>query len=131
METQPTTFTRKTRTRQIILGVLVTALIVALVVAVIVLAILLDRKKINDRDGGDEGEQVQNGSRRENTCLRWFANNQGADQPAHPRRQFFSRRGPNRILSNDLYYEEFLHPHIHNKIRTDFFVLKGITGTSA
>ena len=69
METQPTTFTRKTRTRQIILGVLVTALIVALVVAVIVLAILLDRKKINDTDGGDEGEQVQNGSRRENTSV--------------------------------------------------------------
>ena len=25
------------------------------------------------------------GSRREKTCLRWFANNKGADQPAHPR----------------------------------------------
>ena len=60
MEKQPTTFTRKTRTRQIILGVLVVALIVALVVAVIVLAILLDRKKIDDRDGGDEVEQVRN-----------------------------------------------------------------------
>ena len=58
MESPPTTFTRKTRTRQIILGVLVTALIVALVVAVIVLAILLDRKKIDDRDGGDKRTQV-------------------------------------------------------------------------
>ena len=26
------------------------------------------------------------GSRREETCLRGFANNTGADQPAHPRR---------------------------------------------
>ena len=26
-----------------------------------------------------------NGNRREKTCLRWFANNTGADQPAHPR----------------------------------------------
>ena len=26
-----------------------------------------------------------NGPRREKTCLRWFANNTGADQPAHPR----------------------------------------------
>ena len=26
-----------------------------------------------------------NGSRREKTCLRRFANNKGADQPAHPR----------------------------------------------
>ena len=25
------------------------------------------------------------GPRREKTCLRWFANNTGADQPAHPR----------------------------------------------
>ena len=25
------------------------------------------------------------GPRREKTCLRWFANNIGADQPAHPR----------------------------------------------
>ena len=25
------------------------------------------------------------GPRREKTCLRWFANNKGADQPAHPR----------------------------------------------
>ena len=29
---------------------------------------------------------VTNGSRREKTCLWWFANNKGADQPAHPRR---------------------------------------------
>ena len=28
---------------------------------------------------------VLNGSRREKTCLRGFANNKGADQPAHPR----------------------------------------------
>ena len=28
---------------------------------------------------------VINGPRREKTCLRWFANNKGADQPAHPR----------------------------------------------
>ena len=27
-----------------------------------------------------------NGPRREKTCLLWFANNKGADQPAHPRR---------------------------------------------
>ena len=27
-----------------------------------------------------------NGPRREKTCLRRFANNKGADQPAHPRR---------------------------------------------
>ena len=26
-----------------------------------------------------------NGPRREKTCLRWFANNKCADQPAHPR----------------------------------------------
>ena len=26
-----------------------------------------------------------NGPRREKTCLRWFANNKGADQPAHTR----------------------------------------------
>ena len=26
-----------------------------------------------------------NGPQREKTCLRWFANNKGADQPAHPR----------------------------------------------
>ena len=26
------------------------------------------------------------GPRREKPCLRWFANNTGADQPAHPRR---------------------------------------------
>ena len=26
------------------------------------------------------------GPRREKTYLRWFANNKGADQPAHPRR---------------------------------------------
>ena len=25
------------------------------------------------------------GPRREKTCLRWFANNKGAEQPAHPR----------------------------------------------
>ena len=25
-----------------------------------------------------------NGRRREKTCLLWFANNKGADQPAHP-----------------------------------------------
>ena len=25
------------------------------------------------------------GPRREKTCLRWFVNNTGADQPAHPR----------------------------------------------
>ena len=25
------------------------------------------------------------GPRREKTCLRWFANNTGADEPAHPR----------------------------------------------
>ena len=72
METQPTTFTRKTRTRQIILGVLVVALIVALVVAVIVLAILLDRKKIDDRDGGDEGEQVQNRLLSNHLCSEGF-----------------------------------------------------------
>ena len=28
---------------------------------------------------------IINGPRGENTCLQWFANNQGADQPAHPR----------------------------------------------
>ena len=26
------------------------------------------------------------GSRHEKICLRWFASNKGADQPAHPRR---------------------------------------------
>ena len=26
-----------------------------------------------------------NGPRHEKTCIRWFANNKGADQPAHPR----------------------------------------------
>ena len=72
MEKQPTTFTRKTRTRQIILGVLVTALLVALVVAVIVLAILLDRKKIDDRDGGNEGEQVQNTLLSNHLCSEGF-----------------------------------------------------------
>ena len=30
----------------------------------------------------DEGPS---GPRREKTCLLWFANNKGADQPAHPR----------------------------------------------
>ena len=29
---------------------------------------------------------ILNGPRREKTCLRRFANNKGADQPAHPRR---------------------------------------------
>ena len=28
---------------------------------------------------------IANGPQREKTCLRWFANNKGADQPAHPR----------------------------------------------
>ena len=27
----------------------------------------------------------RNEPRRKKTCLRWFANNKGADQPAHPR----------------------------------------------
>ena len=27
---------------------------------------------------------LQNGPQREKTCLRWFGNNTGADQPAHP-----------------------------------------------
>ena len=31
-------------------------------------------------------ERKKNGPRRETTCLREFANNTGADQPAHPRR---------------------------------------------
>ena len=31
-------------------------------------------------------EQPSYGPRREKTCLRGFANNKGADQPAHPRR---------------------------------------------
>ena len=30
-------------------------------------------------------EQILNGPHREKTCLRGFANNTGADQPAHPR----------------------------------------------
>ena len=29
--------------------------------------------------------QLLYGPRREKTCLRWFENNKGADQPAHPR----------------------------------------------
>ena len=29
--------------------------------------------------------ELLNGPRREKTCLRWSANNTGADQPAHPR----------------------------------------------
>ena len=28
--------------------------------------------------------QKLNRARREKTCLRWFANNKGADQPVHP-----------------------------------------------
>ena len=28
---------------------------------------------------------AKTGPRREKTCLRWIANNKGADQPAHPR----------------------------------------------
>ena len=28
---------------------------------------------------------IEFGPRREKTCLQWFANNTGADQPAHPR----------------------------------------------
>ena len=31
-------------------------------------------------------KHLLNGPRREKTCLRGFANNKGADQPAHPRR---------------------------------------------
>ena len=30
-------------------------------------------------------QNIKFGSRREKTCLRWFANNKGADQTAHPR----------------------------------------------
>ena len=29
---------------------------------------------------------ISYGHSREKICLRWFANNKGADQPAHPRR---------------------------------------------
>ena len=32
------------------------------------------------------GHRILYGPRREKTCLRGFANNKGADQPAHPRR---------------------------------------------
>ena len=32
----------------------------------------------------NDGGEVKNGPRREKTCLRWFVNNTGADQPAHP-----------------------------------------------
>ena len=28
-------------------------------------------------------QQIKYGPRREKTCLRWFENNKGADQPAH------------------------------------------------
>ena len=31
------------------------------------------------------GDTVSFGPRREKTCLRWFANNKGANQPVHPR----------------------------------------------
>ena len=34
---------------------------------------------------------VSCGPRREKTCLLWFANNKGADQPAHPRAPFVFR----------------------------------------
>ena len=41
------------------------------------------------------------GPRREKTCLRWFANNKDADQPAHPRRLIsaFVIRVLERIIS--------------------------------
>ena len=39
---------------------------------------LIYRAKSTSRDDGLYGQ------RHEKTCLRWFANNNGADQPAHP-----------------------------------------------
>ena len=33
----------------------------------------------------EQSSTVRNGHRREKTCLPWFANSKGADQPGHPR----------------------------------------------
>ena len=38
------------------------------------------------KDSADVQTILSYGPRREKTCLRGFANNTGADQPAHPRR---------------------------------------------
>ena len=35
---------------------------------------------------GQQSDPVQNGPRRDKICLRGYANNKGADQPAHQRR---------------------------------------------
>ena len=47
----------------------------------------VDAKGLRTRDSAQTSHprRIINGPRREKTCLWWFANNTGADQPAHSR----------------------------------------------
>ena len=62
---------------------IVTDLVSLIIPLYSIIAMFIIRQKLRDETSYI---LVSNGTRREKTCLQGFANNTGADQPAHPRR---------------------------------------------